>query len=131
MQYTVQIIRGQSRAYYPPLSFADSYVLSQSLDDLGTTWDECLGRTRWSSPLDLTTYLYYFTSGCALLLHNHMSFQNILWSHDLITWYDYLIPMLFISCPCCTIWCWRSNVQTCGKLFPFWGSHNIWEDIHI
>ena len=26
-----------------------------------------------------------------LLLHNHMSFQNILWSHNLIIWYDYLI----------------------------------------
>ena len=23
------------------------------------------------------------------------------------------------------IWCWRSNVQTHRKLFPFWGSHNI------
>ena len=27
-------------------------VLLQSLDDLGTTRGECLGRTRWSSPLD-------------------------------------------------------------------------------
>jgi len=26
-----------------------------------------------------------------LLLHGHMSFQNILWSHGLVTWYDYLI----------------------------------------
>ena len=38
-------------------------LLSQSLDDLGTTRGECLGRTQWSSPLDSTTYLYYFTSG--------------------------------------------------------------------
>jgi len=28
------------------------WLLSQSLDVLGTTLDECLGRTRWSSPLD-------------------------------------------------------------------------------
>jgi len=65
--------------------------------------------------------LYYYMITCP--------FQNILWSHDLITWYGYLIPMLFISCPCCMIWCWRSNVQICRKLFPFWGSHNkraIW-----
>jgi len=39
-------------------------MLSQSLDDLGITLGECLGRTQWSSLLDLTTYLYYFTSGC-------------------------------------------------------------------
>jgi len=35
-------------------------LLSQSLDNLGTTLGECLGRTRWSFPLDSTTYLYYF-----------------------------------------------------------------------
>jgi len=35
-------------------------VLSQGLDDLETTRGECLGRTRWSSLLDWTTYLYYF-----------------------------------------------------------------------
>jgi len=43
-------------------------LLSQGLDDLGTTRGECLGRTRgeclgrtrWSSLLDWTTYLYYF-----------------------------------------------------------------------
>jgi len=35
-------------------------LLSQSLDDLGTTLGECLGRTQWGSPLDSTTYLYYF-----------------------------------------------------------------------
>jgi len=39
-------------------------MLLLSLDDSRTTRDECLGRTRWSSPLDSTTYLYYFTSGC-------------------------------------------------------------------
>jgi len=44
------------------------YLLSQSLDNLGTTQDECLGRTRWSSPLDLATYLYYFTSGCVPII---------------------------------------------------------------
>jgi len=65
-------------------------LLLQSLDDLGTTRGECLGRTWWSSPLDWTTYLYYFTSGCTLLVHDHMSFWNVLQSHDLVTWYDYI-----------------------------------------
>ena len=41
------------------------HLLSQSLNDLGTTQDECLERTWWSSLLDSTTYLYYFTSGYA------------------------------------------------------------------
>ena len=35
-------------------------MLSLSLDDSRTTRGECLGRTRWSSSLDWTTYLYYF-----------------------------------------------------------------------
>jgi len=71
-------------------------VLSLSLDNSRITQGKCLERTRWSSPLDLTIYLYYFTSGYALLLHDHMFFQNILWSHDLIMWYDYS-PILFVS----------------------------------
>jgi len=75
-------------------------LLLQSLDNLETTRGECLGRTRWSSPLDWTTYLYYFTSGCTLLVYDHMSFLecstitcpfwNVLQSHDLVTWYDYI-----------------------------------------
>jgi len=39
------------------------FLLSLSLDDSRITRDECLGRTQWSSLLDLATYLYYFTSG--------------------------------------------------------------------
>ena len=35
-------------------------MLSLSLDNSRTTQGECLERTRWSSPLDWTTYLYYF-----------------------------------------------------------------------
>jgi len=70
--------------------------------------------------------LYYYMITCpSRMFYDHMSFQNVLWSHDLITWYDYLIPVLFISCLCCTIWYWRSNVQMHRKLFPFWGSHNM------
>jgi len=46
----------------------EGLLLSQSLDDLGTTQGECLGRTQWSSLLDLTTYLYYFTSGCVPII---------------------------------------------------------------
>jgi len=37
-----------------------SHLLSLSLDDSRTTLGKCLGRTRWSSPLDLAVYLYYF-----------------------------------------------------------------------
>ena len=50
-------------------------MLSQSLDDLETTRGECLGKTRWSSLLDLATYLYYFTSGCVPIITR---------SHDLL-----------------------------------------------
>jgi len=49
-------------------------LLSQSLDDLGTTRGKCLEKTQWSSLLDLTTYLYYFTSGCTPIT---------IWSHVL------------------------------------------------
>jgi len=28
--------------------------------------------------IGLLNYLYYFTSGCILLVHNHMSFWNVL-----------------------------------------------------
>ena len=48
-----------------PIAPTTCRVSSQSLDNLGITQGECLGRTQWSSLLDLTTYLYYFTSGCA------------------------------------------------------------------
>ena len=44
----------------PVSSSSFIYMLSLSLDDSRTTQCECLGRTRWSSPLDWTTYLYYF-----------------------------------------------------------------------
>jgi len=56
-------------------------MLSQSLDDLGITRGECLGRTQWSSPLDLTTYLYYFTSGCVSIITR----SHVLSEHSMIT----------------------------------------------
>jgi len=56
-------------------------LLSQSLDDLGTTLGECLGRAQWSSPLDLATYLYYFTSGCVLITTR----SHVLPEHFMIT----------------------------------------------
>jgi len=56
-------------------------VLSQSLDDLGTTLGECLGRTRWSSPLDSTTYLYNFTSDCTPITTQ----SHVLPEHSMIT----------------------------------------------
>jgi len=49
-----------------------------------------------------------------LLLHNHMTFQNVLWSHDLVTWYDYLISFaiyiltllynLMLEIRCLNVW---------------------------
>jgi len=59
----------------------EGLLLSQSLDDLGTTQGEYLGRTRWSSPLDLTTYLYYFTSGCVPIITR----SHVLPEHSMIT----------------------------------------------
>jgi len=38
----------------------------------------------------LSYYLYYFTVAILLRVQNHMFFQNILWSPDLVMWYDYL-----------------------------------------
>jgi len=64
------------------------HVLSQSLDNLETTWSECLGRTRWSSLLDLAIYLYYFTSGCVPIITQ----SHVLPEHSMITW------------PCHVIW---------------------------
>ena len=32
--------------------------------------------------IELSYYLYYFTSDCTLKSHSHKSFQNVLWSHD-------------------------------------------------
>jgi len=61
-------------------------MLSQSLGDLGTTRGECLGRTRWSSPLDWTTYLCYFTSGCTPIITR----SHVLPEHSMITWLIWL-----------------------------------------
>jgi len=71
-------------------SLQEPRLLSQSLDDLGTTLGECLERTRWSSSLDCTTYLYYFykwlytTSSWSHVLsrmfYNHMT-CHMIWLH--------------------------------------------------
>ena len=63
-------------------------LLSQSLDNLGTTRGECLGRTRWSSLLDSTTYLYYFTSGCTPIT----TWSHVPPEHSTVTW------------PCHVVW---------------------------
>ena len=47
-----------------------------------------LGRTQWSSLLDLTTYLYYFTSGCVPIITQ----SHVLSECSMITW------------PCHVIW---------------------------
>ena len=38
----------------------------------------------------LNYYLYYFTVAVLLLAYDHMSFQNVLQSPDLVMWSDYL-----------------------------------------
>jgi len=81
-------------------------LLSQSLDDLGTTWGECLGRTRWSSSLDSTTYLYYFTSGCIPIT----TWSHVLPEHSTVTW------------PCHVVW--LSNLLCYLYLDPI-----VWLDI--
>jgi len=69
----------------------------------------------------LDYYLYYFTVAVLLLVHNHMFFQNVLWSPDLTMWSDYLSSYaIYISTP----WGFGLGAQMHGKLFPFWGSHN-------
>jgi len=70
------------------------YMLSQSLDDLGITLGECLGRTRWSSPLDLTTYLYYFISGCVPIITR----SHVLPEHSMITWPCHMIWLPNLLC---------------------------------
>ena len=72
----------------------EGLLLSQSLDDLGTTQGECLGRTRWSSPLDLTTYLYYFTSGCVPII----TWSHVLPEHSMITWPCHMIWLPKFPC---------------------------------
>jgi len=57
-------------------------MLSLSLDDSRITRSECLGRTWWSSSLDLATYLYYFTSGCVPIItrsHDLPEYSMIIW----------------------------------------------------
>jgi len=81
-------------------------LLLQSLDDLGTTLGECLGRTRWGSLLDLTTYLYYFTSGCTPITTR----SHVLLEHSTITW------------PCHVIW--LSNLPCYLYLDPI-----VWLDV--
>ena len=63
-------------------------MLSLSLDDSRTTRGECLGRTRWSSSLDWTTYLYYFYK----------------WLYPTSPWLYVLLECSTITWPCYVIW---------------------------
>jgi len=100
-------------------------VLSLSLDDSRITRDECLGRTWWSSPLDFTTYLYYFYKWlCPIITWSH-----VLLEPSMFIWLCHMLwllnlPMLFISWLHYMTWYWRLNVQMRRKLFPLRGSHN-------
>ena len=84
----------QCTSNFPKYDEQYTWMLSQSLDDLGTTRDECLGRTRWSSPLDSTTYLYYFTSGCTPIT----TWSHVLSEHSMITWPCHMIWLSDLPC---------------------------------
>ena len=60
-------------------------VLSLSREDSRITQGGCSERTRWSSLLDCSTTYTSSVVAMLLLIHDHMSFQNILQSHDLVT----------------------------------------------
>ena len=70
------------------------WLLSLSLDDSRITRGECLGRTWWSSPLDSTTYLYYFTSGCTPII----TWSHALPEHSMITWPYHMIWLPNLPC---------------------------------
>ena len=108
------------------------FLLSQGLDDLGTTLGECLGRTQWSSPLDLATYLYYFTSGCVPII----TWSHVLPEHSIITWqghviwlpnlpcYSYLDPIIWLDIRDQMFEC-VGNSFLSGALITFLPSHTI------
>jgi len=91
-------------------------LLSQSLDDLGTTRGECLGRTRWSSLLDFTTYLYYFykwlytTSPWSHVL---LEYSTITWPHH-VTWLCKFPHYLYLLCVVC--------LNVCDQVFEHVGN---------
>ena len=76
------------------LSIKIVVLLSLSLDDSRTTLGECLGRTRWSSPLDWTTYLYYFYKW----LYTTSPRSHVLLECSTITWQGHVIQLLKFPC---------------------------------
>jgi len=71
-----------------------SLVLLLSLDDSRTTWSKCLEKTRWSSSLDLSTYLYYFTSGyVSIITQSHVFLE-----HSMVTCSCYMIWLPNFPC---------------------------------
>ena len=76
------------------LSIKIVVLLSLSLDDSRTTLGECLGRTRWSSPLDWTTYLYYFYKW----LYTTSPWSHVLLECSTITWPCHVIRLLKFPC---------------------------------
>ena len=76
------------------LLYLKGYLLSQGLDDLGTTRGECLGRTRWSSLLDWTIYLYYFYKW----LYTTSPQSHVLLECSTVTWACHMIWLLKFPC---------------------------------
>ena len=69
--------------------------------------------------IGLDYYLYYFTVAVLLLVHDHMLFQNVLWSPDLVTWPDFLSShAIYILIPLYDLRFLLWEPQT-GKRFPY------------
>jgi len=94
---------------------SSGYLLSQSLDDLGTTRGECLGRTRWSSLLDWTTYLYYFYKW----LYATSPRSHVLLECSIVTWPCYMIWLL--KFPCYLYFVFIVWLDICDQVFECMG----------
>ena len=78
----------RKRAQQPDTQYC--LLLSLSLDDSRITRGECLGRTQESSPLDWTTYLYYFYKW----LYTTSPWSHVLLECSTVTWPCYVIWLL-------------------------------------
>jgi len=91
-------------------------MLSLSLDDSRITQGEYLGRTQWSSSLDLTVYLYYFYKW----LYTTSPRSHVLLECSTITWPRHVIWLFKFPrylYPVCIIW-----LNICSRVFEHMGN---------
>jgi len=91
-------------------------LLSLSLDDSRTTLGECLGRTWWSSPLDWTTYLYYFYKW----LYTTSPRSYVLLECSMITWQGHVVRSLRF--PCYLYLVFIVWLDICDQVFEYVGN---------